>query len=55
MKNILDDKIIVIICLTVIAIVCAVLFKQEALPVINSIVSGFLGMAIGNVRYNDKG
>jgi len=51
MKDIIDDKVMVIVCLTIIAIVCSFLFRQEALPVINNIVSGLLGMAIGNVRY----
>ena len=46
MQNI-DDKILIIIALTIIAIVSAFLFKQEALPLITNIVSGFLGLALG--------
>lgn len=48
MKEYFDDKIMVIIALTIIAIVCAILFKQEALPLVTNIVSGLLGLAIGS-------
>lgn len=54
MKENFDDKIMVIIALTVIAIVCAFLFKQESLPLVTNIVSGLLGLAIGNVSYRKK-
>lgn len=54
MKNSFDDKILVITALTVIAIVCAYLFKLEALPLVTNIVSGLLGLAIGNASYRTK-
>lgn len=46
MKDI-DDKLLVIAALTVISIVSALIFRQEAIPIINNIVSGLLGMAVG--------
>lgn len=49
--NDLDDKIFIVVALTIIAVVSAFIFKQEALSVINNVVSGLLGMAVGrNLR-----
>ena len=52
MKDYFDDKMLIIVSLTIIAIVSAIMFKQESIPIINNIVSGLLGAAIGNIRYN---
>lgn len=55
MKDGFDDKIMVIIALTIISIVCSFLFKQESLPLVTNIVSGLLGLAIGSGGYKSKG
>lgn len=46
--NDIDDKLLIVVALTVISIVSAFVFRQEAIPIINNIVAGLLGMAVGH-------
>ncbi|MBF0227996.1 MAG: hypothetical protein HQK63_00120 [Desulfamplus sp.] len=42
-----NDKTLIIIALTIIALASMIIFNKDALQVVNSVVSGLLGMAIG--------
>jgi len=42
-----NDKAQIILALTIIALASMIMFQKEALQVVNSVVSGLLGMAIG--------
>lgn len=42
-----NDKAQVVLALTIIALASMIMFDKDALQVVNSVVSGLLGMAIG--------
>ncbi len=42
-----DDKNLVILCVTILGITAMVVFGSDALAVVNSIISGLFGLAVG--------
>lgn len=47
MNNLENDKSQIILALTIIALVSMIVFQKDSLNLINSIVAGLLGLAIG--------
>ena len=50
-----DDKTLVVVCATVIAIVCIFAMPDQAQNIVGNVVTGLFGVAVGKALNENKG